>query len=106
MTTLYPFVDIKSSSIANSDVIENDDVLAKLISSLFCGDGKFRSSLYTIMHLIDSSADSSLLSASGLPNSTVSMVINEGNSECVTIPANPSNRVEIKKIELTTRTKK
>ena len=101
MTILYPFVDIQSSSIAKSSVIEDDNVLAKLISSLLCGDGKFRSSLYTIMHLIDSSANSALLFASGLPNRTISMVINEGNSECVTIPANSSNGVEIKKIELT-----
>ena len=100
METLYPFVGIQSSIMAKSDVLEDDDVLAKLMGSLAYSNGKFRSGLYTVMHLLDSSINSSLSSASGLPNRTISMVINEGNSECVTIPANPSNGVEIKKIEL------
>ena len=100
METLYPFVGIQSSIMAKSDVLEDDDVLVKLMGSLAYSNGKFRSGLYTVMHLLDSSINSSLSSASGLPNRTISMVINEGNSECVTIPANPSNGVEIKKIEL------
>ena len=103
MTTLYPFVDIQSSSIAKSSVIEDDNVLAKLISSLLCGDGKFRSSLYTIMHLIDSSANSALSSPFGFATGGVSMmtnVISFGNDESVTIPANPSNGVEVTEIKL------
>lgn len=101
MHALYPFANMQSSKAANTCILDNDNVLVKLIKSLYQTKEECRDIMYALTYYAQ------LLSFGKHPNAHkasfgyVAMIQrNSGvKGETITIKANPSNSIELSQIE-------
>lgn len=103
MFSLYPFANLQSMKLTKRRIFDNDNVLIKLIESMYLTKEECRFEMYSIADAIESSVH---LGNSKVNNSSIGFVAmmtnntSTNNEEAFTIEATPSNSFEITKIEL------
>ena len=101
MHALCPFANIQSSKSANTSLLDNDNVLVKLIKSLYQTKEECRDIMYALTYYAQLLSFGKLPSAHKASSRYVAMMqkISGVKSETITIKANPSNTIELSQIE-------